>query len=444
MVLASLKDPTRDPTTDPRNSPYQPFGSAIDFLYEKSDEVIICGPSGTGKSRVALEKMHLICSKYPGTRALMVRKTRSSLTQSAMVTFEKMVIPQNDSVRWRTGEQEYRYDNGSVIAIGGMDKAVKIMSTEYDIIYAQEATELTENDWETLTTRARFGRVPYNQVIGDCNPSYPSHWIKRKTDLGEIKMFNSHHEDNPVLYDHLKKYWTPKGKAYIAKLDKLSGVRYKRLRLGLWAAAEGMIYTEWDPTIHMKHRFPIPNDWTRIWVIDFGYTNPFVWQSWALDPDGRAYRFAEIYRTGLLVEDAAALITAWRRENDEPLPSAIICDHNAEDRATFERHMNFDTVPAVKNITGGIQSVKERLRVRDDGKPRLMYLEDSVLDPDADLQDSLRPWATEQEFDGYEWSDSKRKEEPKKVDDHGLDATRYLCTYIDEYVDDWSIPMGGG
>ena len=66
-------------------------------------------------------------SKYKGARALMVRKTRTSLTQSAMVTFDKFVIPENDSVTWRTGEQEYRYVNGSVVVIGGMDKSIKII-----------------------------------------------------------------------------------------------------------------------------------------------------------------------------------------------------------------------------------------------------------------------------------------------------------------------------
>lgn len=372
----------------------------------------------------------------------MVRKTRASLTQSAMVTFEKMVVPQNDSVKWRTGEQEYRYDNGSVIAVGGMDKAVKIMSTEYDLIYVQEATELTEEDWETLTTRARFGRVPYNQVLGDCNPSYPTHWIKRKSDSGELKMMFSRHEDNPVLWNPVTKQWTTKGSAYISKLDKLSGVRYKRLRLGLWAAAEGMIYTEWNPEVHLVKRFPIPNDWQRVWIVDFGFTNPFVWQAWAIDHDQRAYRYAEIYHTQLLVEDACAMITAWRRENGEPLPSHIICDHDAEDRATMERHLNMDTTPAIKNVSGGIQTVKELLRVRDDGKSRLAFLEDSILDPDAELQESMKPWATEQEFDGYEWSDSKRKEEPKKADDHGMDCVRYLGSFMQEYVDSWVIPMG--
>jgi len=402
---------------------------------------MVCGPSGTGKSRAILEKMHLMCSKYPDMRALMCRKTRASLTQSAMVTFEKMVIPVNESVHWRTGEQEYRYDNGSVIAIGGMDKSIKIMSTEYDFIYVQEATELTEDDWETLYTRCRYGRVPYNQVVGDCNPVYPSHWIKKKADAKTLNLIPSVHKDNPVLWDQMKQEWTPRGVAYMRKLESLSGVRKLRLLYGLWAAAEGMIYLEWNPDFHMVDRFPIPMDWQRIWVIDFGYTNPFVWQCWAVDGDGIAYRTAEIYMTGLLVEDAADLIKAWLRENDEPPPTAVVCDWDAEDRATFERHMNVDTTPANKDVLNGLHTVMSRLRKGDNGKAKLYFMRDSLLEEDVNLLDAMKPISTEQEFDAYEWENHDKKETPKKVGDHGMDCVRYLSTYLEDNDYGWSRGM---
>ena len=427
---------------DSRFKPYQPFGSAIKIFYDKSDTIMYAGPAGTGKSRAVLEKMHLLMSKYKGARALMVRKTRTSLTQSAMVTFDKFVIPENDSVTWRTGEQEYRYVNGSVVVIGGMDKSIKIMSSDYDFIYVQEATELTEEDFETLTTRCRNGVIPYNQVIGDCNPGAPWHWIKIKSDKGDIKMYNSVHEDNPTLFDPVLQKWTERGIAYLAKLDKLTGVRYQRLRKGLWAASEGMIYTEWDSNIHLIDRFHIPDDWIRYWVIDFGYNNPFVWQAWAVDPDGIAYRFAEIYQTGLLVEDAAALIRALMVEKQEMIPNAIICDHDAEDRATFERHMGVPTIPAVKAVSAGIHAVKSRLKIQDNKKARLYFMRDSLIEPDPSLMDAMKPYSTEQEFEGYVWEDSQKKETPKKADDHGMDTTRYLAMHLENYNDSWSIGMG--
>lgn len=431
-----------DPSKDERYKSYQPFGTAVDLFYSKDDQIMYAGPSGTGKSRAVLEKMHLMCCKYPGMRALMVRKTRASLTQTAMVTYEKFVLPSNESVHFRTGEQEYRYNNGSVVVVGGMDKAIKVMSSEYDFIYAQEATELSEEDWETLTVRCRYGVVPYQQVVGDCNPSAPSHWIKRKVDKQEgIKLIASRHTDNPVLYDQETGLITPKGEMYMEKLKKLTGVRYKRYYEGIWAAAEGMIYTNWDADTHLIDRFRVPSSWRRIWVIDFGYTNPFVWNCWAIDEDDRAYRIAEIYQTRLLVEDACALIDAWRREQGEPMPIAVVCDHDAEDRATFERHMNTETVPASKQVSAGIHSVMARLRVQDDGRPRLFFLRDSLLEIDNNLVEAMKPYKTEDEFDGYEWENSEKKETPKKVDDHGVDTVRYLSMHLDDNSDSWSLGM---
>jgi phage terminase large subunit len=429
--------------SDPRYKSYQPFGTAIDMMYDNSPEFMYCGPSGTGKSRGILEKIHILMCKYPGARTLIVRKTRSSLTESAMITFDKFVLPADDSVHFRTGEQEYRYANGSVVVVGGMDKAVKVMSSEYDLIYAQEAIELTEEDWETLTVRCRYGVLPHQQVIGDCNPSYPSHWIKLRADRGQgFKMINSRHQDNPVLYDQATGTLTPRGEVYMAKLNALTGVRKKRYLEGIWAAAEGMIYTEWDADKHVIDRFPIPSTWSRYWVIDFGFTHPFVWQAWAVSSDGTAYRYAEIYRTHLLVEDACEQIKTWRRDHDEPYPTAIICDHDAEDRATFERHMNMDTTAANKQVLNGLHSVMTRLRTNDDtGKPGFLFLRDSVLEPDAELMEAMKPCKTEDEFDGYEWEDHHKKETPKKVEDDGMDDIRYLSVYLDEETGSWSRGM---
>ena len=317
------------------------------------------------------------------------------------------------------------------------------MSSEYDFIYAQEAVELSEEDWETLTIRCRYGVIPYQQVIGDCNPAMPSHWIKRKIDRKEgMTGILSRHQDNPVLYNQETGLLTPRGVQYMGKLQALSGVRRKRYFEGIWAAAEGMIYTSWNPDIHVISRFPIPSSWRRVWVIDFGYTNPFVWQCWAIDEDDRAYRIAEIYQQHLLVEDACALIKAWKGEHQEPYPTDVICDWDAEDRATFERHMNMDTTPADKSVLNGLHSVMSRLRVQEDGKPKLFYVRDSVWEPDANLMEEMKPWKTEDEFDGYEWENSLKKETPRKVDDHGLDCTRYLSIHLDNNSDSWSVGMG--
>ena len=64
---------------------YQPRGAARQLFANKDREVLLAGPAGTGKSRACLEKLHLAALQRP-IRAAIIRKTRASLTQSALVT----------------------------------------------------------------------------------------------------------------------------------------------------------------------------------------------------------------------------------------------------------------------------------------------------------------------------------------------------------------------
>lgn len=415
---------------------YRPRGAARDLFSRRDGELLISGPAGTGKSRGCLEKLHLCAAKYPGMSALMARKTLVSLTSTTLVTYTKRVLHPLDGVTFFGGSAQepphYRYPNGSRIVVGGMDKPSKIMSSDYDMIYIPEATELVEDDWESCTTRLRNWLMPYQQLMGDCNPGPPHHWLKKRADGGAIRMLESRHEDNPELFDDDGRL-TERGADYIGKLDKLTGVRLLRLRKGIWAAAEGMVYADvWDAAVHLIDRKPIARDWPRYWVVDFGFTNPFCWQQWAEDPDGRLYREREIYMTQRLVEDHCKEILKVTK--DDPKPRAVICDHDAEDRATFERHAGVKTTAAHKAVSPGIQAVASRMKRADDGRPRLILLRDSLVERDQARADAGSPTCTEEEVEGYVWDTSsgrKKGEEPLKKDDHGMDCTRYMVAHLD-------------
>lgn len=432
------------PVITEANRPYRPYGAVEKLFYCKDDEILIEGPAGTGKSVGVLNKAHVIAEKYPGARLLFARKTRASLTDTALVSFEAKVVPAEHPIllgAQRTSRHNYVYPNGSEIVLAGFDKPSKIMSSEYDFIYIQEGIECAENDIEMATTRLRNGVVPYQQLVIDTNPDKPNHWLNQRAESGRMTRLLSRLEENPQFFDQKTMKLTPSGQAYIAKLDRLTGARYQRLRLGKWAAAEGIVYESWDAAVHLIDRFPIPKTWRRVWVIDFGYTNPFVWQQWAIDHDGRAFREREIYFAGRLVEDHAKDILAATKY--DPDPEIVICDHDAEDRATLERHLGHQTFPAVKAISEGIQFVQSRLRKGGDGKPRIFYLRDSLWELDQKLVDESLPTCTEQEYDGYIWDirDGKKKGEvPVDKDNHGMDTTRYLAQYLDgeEVYDGWS------
>lgn len=413
---------------------YTPRGAMAELWTTEADEFILSGPAGTGKSRGCLEYIHDCALRYPGSRQLIARKTRVSLTESGLVTFERQVVGEHDplvSNMQRANRALYSYPNGSEIIVGGIDRPGRIMSTEFDQIYVQEATELQIQDYEALTSRLRGEAMPYSRMIGDCNPDRPDHWLKLRAEAGACSMRPTLHQDNPRLYDD-DGQMTEFGRKYLAKLNNLTGVRRDRLLLGLWVQAEGAVYDDWNDAIHYIDRFDIPAEWRRIRSIDFGFTNPFTCGWWAIDPDGRMYRYREIYHTQRTVAEHAAQIT---RLSEGERIEATIADHDAEDRATLAQH-GIHTIPARKSIRQGIEAVQERLKLAGDGKPRIFILRDSLVERDDDLFEASKPTHTAAEIGGYVWAkgaDGKpKKEVPVDVDNHGLDDLRYAVMYVDQ------------
>lgn len=395
--------------------------------------MLLVGAAGTGKTLAILVLIDRLMRTYPGARALVVRKVRADLAQSVLVTYEQDVMgvdhPIVTGVK-RESRQSYRYPNGSEIVVGGMDRPGRILSAQYDLIYPAEAVQFTDEDWETFTMRNRNYVILFQMVIGDTNPDRPDHWLKQRCDAGLCLLLNTFHTDNPKYWDGTD--WTPKGRDYVlGKLTRLSGVRKARYLEGKWVVAEGAVYDEFNEAVHVIDRFEIPKEWRRFRVVDFGYSNPFVCDWFAVDPDGRLYLYRQIYRTQRIVEDHARDI--MRLSAGERI-EATIADHDAEDRETLRRH-GIPTIPAKKEISVGIQLVQARLRAAGDGKPRLFYFRDALVERDEALAEAKKPTHTAAEYPGYVWpkgQDGKPlKEVPVDEDNHGMDTTRYMAAHID-------------
>jgi len=408
---------------------YKPLPWQVAPWRDKSGVLLLTGAAGGGKSRLAAEKVHAYLKKYPGAMGLMLRKTRNSMTNSTVLFMDRAVIGDDPQVMHYPSKNRFEYANGSILAYGGManeEQREQIRSIgqdgSVDILWMEEATRFTEDDFNEVLPRMRGKAAPWQQIILTTNPDAPTHWIYRRIiQGGEGKVYYSSAVDNP---------YNPPG--YLDILKKLTGVLGLRLRDGKWVQAEGAVYDGYDPAIHLIDWFPIPGEWRRIRSVDFGFTNPFVCQWWAIDGDGRMYLYREIYQSQRLVEDHAKDIKRLSAgENIE----ATVADHDAEDRATLARH-GVPTVPARKAVREGIQAVAERLRKAGDGRPRLYIMRDALVATDPFLAEKRLPACTEEEFPGYVWSkglsDKPAKEEPLKLHDHGMDALRYAVMYVDQ------------
>lgn len=435
---ASLPTITRDEAERGR---FFDARSAIagELLRARDRRVLVDGPLGTGKTRLLLEKVRACCLKYPRCRWLLLRSVRKWLTHSALVTWEEKVLEPGllipDRIN-RANRSEYRFKNGSVVVVAGLDDPQGVFSAEYDGAALVEAIEVDRDTVEKVDGRLRNGRMPYQQFLMDCNPGPPSHWLHRAFEAGWCRRLPMRHTDNPALYTadaqgHLRR--TRFGADYLGRLDDLTGVRRDRLKDGKWVQAEGVVYEAWDARVHLVERFAVPAHWRRFWSIDFGFTNPLCWAFWAADGDGRLVLYREMYQTRRLVRDVAEWVAGELAAGDPP-PEAVVADHDPEGIAQVERYCGVSVTPADKaDKKAGIQQVAQRLAAQPDGRPRLVVFRDALAhDPDEALRAAGKPTSTAAEFEGYVWDPKLKKgEAPLDKDNHGMDQTRYLCRHVD-------------
>ncbi len=449
---------------------YNPYPWQVAFWRDKSKVVLLTGSAGGGKSRAALEKVNAYLLKYPGATGLMLRKAREYAGKSLVPMMRRAVTGNDPRIRMLKSDSLFEYPNGSVLYWGGMKndeqrEALRSIGGDgsVDIILIEEATAFTEDDFNELLARLRGKAAPWRQIVLCTNPDAPSHWIYKRLILGgEASVYYSSAADNPA---------NPPD--YLETLNSLTGVLGLRLRDGKWVQAEGAVYPDFDPAVHVIDHFDPPPSWRRIRSIDFGYVNAFVCQWWALDEDGRMVLYREIFATHTLVEDHAHAINAytvgldldeWKaldradqralsagrlpaiwRDLDEAEQArrlarverieATVADHDAEDRATLDRY-GIVTVAARKDLSLGIQAVQRRLRVQPDGRPRLLLMQGALVEEDERL--GKHPRCTIEEVPAYVWKPvkegEKAKEEPVDLDNHGLDAMRYAVMYVDNPV----------
>ena len=191
-------------------------------------------------------------------------------------------------------------------------------------------------------------------------------------------------------------------------------------RFGRFAAAEGLVYPEFDESIHVIDPFAVPVDWQDTISIDPGLNNPLSAHWYAVDFDGNVYVVAEHYEAGRDIDYHAEQIKAiserigWKRQQNGRLGALI--DSAAKQRTLasvksvaelfFERGIAVN--PNVdKDLFAGIARVKSYLK-QGNGLPNIYIFRSCVQ--------LIR------EIKSYFWGSG---DVPRKVDDHSLDEMRY-------------------
>ena len=114
------------------------------------------------------------CRRFAGTKVNIVRKTGPALKGSVVRDFLEIVEKFGlwDKKRWNKSELMYTFPNGSWIEFFSTDNETKLRGRKRDILYVNEANELTEIEWKQLKMRTT------TMSIVDYNPSFSDdHWL---------------------------------------------------------------------------------------------------------------------------------------------------------------------------------------------------------------------------------------------------------------------------
>ena len=150
------------------------------FFDAKEKYVAYGGARGGGKSWALRRKMILMCLKYPGLSVLILRRTYAELRENHI---RPLCAELAGTAVYTETRKTFEFPNGSRIRMGYCDSEADVnqyQGQEFDVIALDEATQLTEYQFQTLKGALR-GANPYpKRMYLTCNPGGVGHgWVKR-------------------------------------------------------------------------------------------------------------------------------------------------------------------------------------------------------------------------------------------------------------------------
>lgn len=197
---------------------------------------------------------------------------------------------------------------------------------------------------------------------------------------------------------------------------------------GKFKSLSGLVYKELNPQLHVVEPFDIPADWPVYAAFDYHPRKPMpgVWA--ACDPRGRLYVFAEMEEQGTIADIAEVIKRIERNKR-------VVSRHIDPLSATPERvsgscamrefgRMNVHMRSANKDVHRGMNAVRQRLKLGNDGSPGIMFFKGRTDKCVYSLQ-------------RFQWANIDTVSSEKVADEFKdfPDCVRYLCAMNPRWVD---------
>ena len=192
-------------------------------------------------------------------------------------------------------------------------------------------------------------------------------------------------------------------------------------KYGRFSEGCGLVYPEFDESVHVIEPFSVPREWQEIISIDPGLNNPLSAHWYCVDWDGNVYVAAEHYAAGRDIDFHAQAILeiskklGWKTDSygrvqaliDSAASQRTLASVKSVAELFYERGIAVNT-NVNKDVFAGISRVKSYL-ARSNGWPDIYIFKN--------CENMIA------EFKGYSWGAG---DSPVKRDDHSMDELRYF------------------
>lgn len=347
---------------------------------------------------------------FDGQKFAMCGKTIESLRRNVITTLKAQLSARNYFVRERRSENliiiTKNGKTNNFYLFGGKDESSQdlIQGITLAGAFFDEVALMPQSFVNQATARCS---VDGSKWWFNCNPANPSHyfyteWI-RKCRSKKLMYLHFTMADNLTLTQAIRDRYEA----------QYTGVFYDRYILGLWVAAEGLIYDMFKKDIHVVDELPkFEGDWYV--SSDFGINNPNCFLLWRKESGKDTWVCCREYyysgRENKKQKTVAQLASDLKDMLDGRMPEDIILDPSATAMKVELQRLGYNVRGADNEVVAGIQDVQSMLH-----SERLKF--------HASCKRTIK------EFGLYLWDEKKAnkgEDAPIKTNDHAMDAVRYF------------------
>ena len=294
------------------------------WINDKTRELLVEGSAGSGKTKFACFKVIFYALENENASIYIYRKTLPSLKRTSWKEIRNILYDLGIDYEENKSEGTITFkDTDSVMYFGALDELSKVRSINADVIYIEQAEELTDTEfYQELMLRLGRGEASkrkggYTQMILVVQPEDEEHWIYKRfyeytdaTNEYEEKKQLAQQKNEPYpSYDEiLAQIQARRKKAHFhysenLKLPKFQRDHYESLKYedydlwlrysaGQWGKLSDVVYPNYDTVVDRTH-FDFYS-----FGADFGYNNPsaFLLLAWY---DNEVYVLDEVYERKL-------------------------------------------------------------------------------------------------------------------------------------------------